>query len=75
MTGVGALLMSMVLLWSGALAAGFGWAAASGKMSFGRTLMFWLIAGFLSLLAVRTGYEMVRRLLWCGRSRGTSPGQ
>jgi hypothetical protein len=75
MTGVGALLMSMVLLWSGALAAGFAWAAASGKMSFGRTLMFWLIAGFLSLLAARTGYEMVRRLVRSRRFRNTSSGR
>lgn len=58
-------LMSVTSLWSGALALAFGWSAAAGgeKMTFGRTLMFWVIAGFLGVLSVRTGYELARRLL------------
>lgn len=65
LTVVGAVLMTVVLLWSGALAAGFAWAAATGSDSMGtsRRLMFYLIAAFLGLLAGRTGYELVRRLL------------
>lgn len=64
-TVVGAVVMTLVLLWSGALAAGFAWAAATGSDSMGasRTLLFYLIAAFLGLLAGRTGYELVRRLL------------
>jgi hypothetical protein len=57
--------MVLVLTWSGALAAGFAYAAATGsdEMGFGRTLAFWVVAAFLALLAGRTGYELVRRLL------------
>ncbi len=72
LTGVGALLMTLVLLWSGALAVGFGWAAITGadQMSFGRTLVFALIAGFLGLLCVRTTYELIRRFLGTRRVTG-----
>lgn len=64
-------LMTLVLLWSGALAALFTVSAATGRggISDTRRLAFALIALFLSLLAVRTGYELVRRLLLL---RGTS---
>lgn len=64
-TVVGAVVMTLVLVWSGALAVGFTWAAATGSDSMGtsRRLIFSLIAAFLGLLAVRTGYELVRRLL------------
>jgi hypothetical protein len=65
LTGVAALLMSLVLVWSGVLAVGFVWAAVdgAGQMSFGRTLMFYVIAGFLGLLSGRTAFELVRRLV------------
>ncbi len=71
LTGVGALLMSLVLLWSGALALGFGWAAATGgdRLGGARTVMFWLIAAFLGLVASRTAYEIVRRLASMRRQR------
>jgi hypothetical protein len=63
--------MVLVLLWSGGLAAGFGYAALSG---FGRSfsaqsLGYLAAAFFLSLLAARTGYELVRRLA-AGRRAG-----
>ena len=63
LTGVGALLMTLVLLWSGALAVGFGWAASVGRQDMGpaRTVLFWIVAAFLGLIAARTGYELVRR--------------
>lgn len=69
LTGAAAVLMTLTLLWSGALAVGFAWSAADGgpRMSGGRALAFWLIAGFLALLAVRTGYELVRRLVLARR--------
>lgn len=58
-------LMALVLLWSGALAVGFAWAAATGhqQMGFGRTVVFWVVAAFLGLLAVRTCFELVRRVV------------
>lgn len=58
-------LMILVLLWSGSLAFGFAWAAVRGadSMTFGRILTFWVIAVFLGLLALRTSYELGRRLL------------
>jgi hypothetical protein len=65
LTAAAAVLMVLVLLWSGALAAGFTWAAVAGgdRMSAGRTVIFSVIAGFLVLLWVRTAYELGRRLL------------
>lgn len=65
LSGAAAVLMTLTMLWSGALAVGFAWSAADGgpRMSGGRALAFWLIAGFLALLAARTGYELVRRLV------------
>lgn len=55
-------LMLLVLVWSGALAAGFTWAATSGELSTTRTAVFFGLAGFLALIAGRTGYELVRRV-------------
>ncbi len=51
--------MSLTTLWSGGLAAGFGYAAAD--LSGTRQLLFVLIAAFLAVLAVRTAYELVHR--------------
>lgn len=69
LSAAAAVLMTLTLLWSGALAVGFAWSAADGgpRMSGGRALAFWLIAGFLALLAVRTGYELARRVLLARR--------
>lgn len=62
--GTVVVLMVLVLLWSGALRAGFAWAAATGSetMGLGRTAAFYLVAAFLGALAAHTGYELVRRL-------------
>ncbi len=56
------LLMGMVLLWSGALSAGFAWAASTGEMSATRTLAFYGLAAFLALLAGRTAYELTLKI-------------
>lgn len=65
-------LMSLVLLWSGGLAVGFGYAAATGgdQMSSTKVLLFWIASAFLALLALRTGYELVRRLVLGTRAGG-----
>lgn len=64
LTPVAALFMVLVLLWAGGLAAGFGYAAADGGgLSGTKRLGFTLVALFLGLLALRTGYELVRRLV------------
>jgi ABC-type Co2+ transport system permease subunit len=62
--GVALVFMTMITLWSGLLATGFGWAAAVGaeEMSSGRRVAFVLIALFMGLLALRTGYELIRKL-------------
>lgn len=69
LTGAAAVLMTMVLLWSATLSAGFAWAAFAGPSTstFGRTAGFLTIAAFLALLAVRTGYELFRRLIHARR--------
>ncbi len=58
------ILMSVVLGWSVLLAAGFGWVAASSAEGVGpaRRFAFAAVAIFMALLAVRTGYELWRRL-------------
>jgi hypothetical protein len=58
------MLMTFVLLWSGALAVGFGYAAVAGadETSTTRTAVYALLAGFTGLLAGRTGFEMVRKV-------------
>lgn len=59
--------MLLVATWSGLLAVGFGYAAVvTDDVSGVRRVAYALAALFLSLLAARTGYEMVRRL----RGRG-----
>jgi sterol desaturase/sphingolipid hydroxylase (fatty acid hydroxylase superfamily) len=57
-------LMVVVLLWSGALAAGFGFAAVTGaeSLGLGRRTTYYLLSGFMALLATRTAYELWRRL-------------
>ena len=57
-------LMLLVTVWSGALAAGFGWAVAtaSDRLGSSRVLVFTLAGGLLAVLAVRTAYELVRSL-------------
>lgn len=52
--------MTLVLVWSGGLAAGF--AYAGSQLSGAKALGYLLVAGFLGLLALRTAYELVRRL-------------
>ncbi len=54
-------LMSLVVLWSGALALGFAFAATS--LTGTTALLFFLIAAFLSVLALRTAYELVHRFV------------
>jgi hypothetical protein len=70
LTGAAAVLMTLVLLWSTTLSAGFAWAAFAGPSgsTFGRTAGFLAIAAFLALLAMRTGWELLRRLIR-GRDR------
>lgn len=55
-------LMSLVTLWSGGLAVGFGFALASGRLGSTRTLFFSLACGLLAVLALRTAYELIRAL-------------
>lgn len=57
-------LMGLTALWSGALAALFTVSAVTGRggISDTKRLAFGLVAVFLALLAVRTGYELVRRV-------------
>ena len=64
-------LMALVLLWSGGLAAGFAYAAANGagQLSSTKVLLFWIASAFLAVLALRTGYELVRRLVLGARAR------
>lgn len=71
LTAAAGILMALVLLWSGGLAAGFTYAAFSGSAhpTFARSAGYLAIAFFLALLAARTGYEVVRRLS-AGRRTG-----
>ena len=57
-------LMTFVLIWSSVLTAGFSYAAVagSGEAGFVRTAGYGALAAFTALLALRTGYEMVRKL-------------
>ena len=57
-------LMTLVAVWAGLLAAGLAWAAftAPERLGPGRTLLFWIGAGFLLLLSTRTAYELLRHL-------------
>jgi hypothetical protein len=73
LTVVAGILMTLVLLWSGGLAASFTYAALSrsGHPSLARSTGYLVIALFLALLAARTAYEMVRRL-GAGRRAGGS---
>lgn len=58
------ILMSVTLIWSVLLAVGFGWVAATAadSMGPGRRLAFAAVSVFLTILAVRTAYELWRRL-------------
>jgi hypothetical protein len=57
-------LMTLVLLWSSVLTVGFGYAAVAGseQAGFARTAGYGALAAFTALLALRTAYEMVRKL-------------
>lgn len=57
-------LMSLVVLWSAALAFGFAWAAATAdqRLGSGRRVAFGVLAVFLTLAAGRTAYELWRRV-------------
>ena len=55
-------LMVLVTLWSGGLAAGFAYAVASGRLGSTQTVLFTLAGALLAVLAVRTAYELVRAL-------------
>lgn len=74
LTPAAGILMTLVLVWSGALAAGFAYAALSraDSPSFARSAGFLAIAFFLALLAGRTGYELVRRVK-AGHPAGDAP--
>ena len=56
-------MMVLVLLWSAALPAGFGWVAATTAHSLGlpRTAAYYAVSVFTALLAARTAYELFRR--------------
>jgi hypothetical protein len=62
LTAAAGILMGLVLLWSGGLAAGFVYAGLAEGSSVGRATGYLLIAFFLALVALRTGYEIVRRV-------------
>lgn len=64
LSGTGLALMLLFTLWSGVLGAGFGVAVvvARDRLGEGRSLLFALIAIFMLLAAVRTAYELLRRL-------------
>lgn len=56
--------MGLFVLWSGALGVGFAAVAvvAADELSATRRLVYALLALFLLLIALRTGYELFRRL-------------
>lgn len=56
-------LMTIVMVWSGALAVGLGFAAvASADLGIERIALYGGLSAFTALLAVTTGYEMFRRI-------------
>ena len=60
----GLILMAIVALWAGALAAAFGYAALIGRGELGdaKTLLYAVIGVALAVISARTGYELIRQV-------------
>ena len=69
--------MTLIVLWSAILAAGFAYSAIAGadELSSTRRLVYALLAAFTGLLAARTAWEMVRKIVQhrAETARGSGP--
>ena len=56
--------MLLVAIWTGLLAVGFGYAVATGagQLGLARAVAFVLLAALMAVIAVRTSFELWRRL-------------